>query len=406
MTSPRGTFARLMTLGLALTVVATAFITTSAEAQQPERRRTLLDLLFGERQPTYVPPQNVQRPRETNTRKKTSGSVTTINTRPQSTRAVAAPPPPPKLDNAKTVLVLGDFVASALGDGLKTAFEDSPGVVVENRANGSSGLVRDDFYDWPGQLPALVGEIKPSVVVIQIGANDRQQLVTPTGRLDFRTDPWFTAYGDRVARLASVAAETRVPIIWVGLPAFRPQNMTADALRLNTIYRSSIEKVNGEFVDIWEGFVDQEGRFIVTGSDINGQPVRLRGNDGIGFTGPGKRKLAFYVEKSVRRYLGDMTSPDLVRLDASNLPELVTLSPSENKAIVTTPPIDLFDPELDGADELLGGTVPTSSTFPTPRDQLVQNGRLPDPPAGRVDYVKRPAESTPSASPTPVIATP
>ncbi|MDM7981821.1 MAG: DUF459 domain-containing protein [Rhizobium sp.] len=406
MTSPRGTFARLMTLGLALTVVATAFITTSAEAQQPERRRTLLDLLFGERQPTYVPPQNVQRPRETNTRKKTSGSVTTINTRPQSTRAVAAPPPPPKLDNAKTVLVLGDFVASALGDGLKTAFEDSPGVVVENRANGSSGLVRDDFYDWPGQLPALVGEVKPSVVVIQIGANDRQQLVTPTGRLDFRTDPWFTAYGDRVARLASVAAETRVPIIWVGLPAFRPQNMTADALRLNTIYRSSIEKVNGEFVDIWEGFVDQEGRFIVTGSDINGQPVRLRGNDGIGFTGPGKRKLAFYVEKSVRRYLGDMTSPDLVRLDASNLPELLTLSPSENKAIVTTPPIDLFDPELDGADELLGGTVPTSSTFPTPRDQLVQNGRLPDPPAGRVDYVKRPAESTPSASPTPVIATP
>ncbi|MDZ7873626.1 DUF459 domain-containing protein [Rhizobium sp. AAP116] len=406
MTSPRGTFARLMTLGLALTVVATAFITTSAEAQQPERRRTLLDLLFGERQPTYVPPQNVQRPRETNTRKKTSGSVTTINTRPQSTRAVAAPPPPPKLDNAKTVLVLGDFVASALGDGLKTAFEDSPGVVVENRANGSSGLVRDDFYDWPGQLPALVSDLKPSVVVIQIGANDRQQLVTPTGRLDFRTDPWFTAYGDRVARLASVAAETRVPIIWVGLPAFRPQNMTADALRLNTIYRSSIEKVNGEFVDIWEGFVDQEGRFIVTGSDINGQPVRLRGNDGIGFTGPGKRKLAFYVEKSVRRYLGDMTSPDLVRLDASNLPELVTLSPSENKAIVTTPPIDLFDPELDGADELLGGTVPASSTFPTPRDQLVQNGRLPDPPAGRVDYVKRPAESTPSASPTPVIATP
>ncbi|MGE8105121.1 hypothetical protein ACQKP1_15685 [Allorhizobium sp. NPDC080224] len=101
-----------------------------------------------------------------------------------------------------------------------------------------------------------------------------------------------------------------------------------------------------------------------------------------------------------------MTSPDLVRLDASNLPELVTLSPSENKAIVTTPPIDLFDPELDGADELLGGTVPASSTFPTPRDQLVQNGRLPDPPVGRVDYVKRPAEATPSASATPVTATP
>ncbi|MFN7089686.1 MAG: DUF459 domain-containing protein, partial [Allorhizobium sp.] len=93
-------------------------------------------------------------------------------------------------------------------------------------------------------------------------------------------------------------------------------------------------------------------------------------------------------------------------LDASNLPELVTLSPSENKAIVTTPPIDLFDPELDGADELLGGTVPASSTFLTPRDQLVKNGRLPDPPVGRVDYVKRQAEVAPTASPAPTTATP
>lgn len=396
--SPRGILARLITLCLALTLVATAFIATTAEAQQPERRRTLLDLLFGQRQPAYVPPQDAQRPRDGKVRKKNSGSVTTINTRTPSTRTVATPPPPPKVENAKKVLVVGDFVASALGDGLKAAFEDSPGVVVESRANGSSGLVRDDFYDWPTQLPTLVTELKPSVIVIQIGANDRQQLATPTGRLDFRTDPWFSAYGDRVAELATVAAGTRVPVIWVGLPAFRPQNMTADALRLNTIYRSSIEKVNGEFVDVWEGFVDQEGRFIVTGSDITGQPVRLRGNDGINFTGPGKRKLAFYVEKSVRRYLGDMTSPDLVRLDGSNLPELVSLPPSESKAIVTTPPIDLFDPELDGADELLGGTLPPSSSFPTPRDQLVQNGRLPDPPVGRVDYVKRPAQPTPATA--------
>lgn len=400
MKSPRGSLARLLCLGLALMLGATALLTSAAQAQQPERRRNLLDILFGQRQPVYVPPQNVERPRAGKIRKKNSGSITTIKTRQPSTRAAAAalPPPPPKLDGAKKVLVIGDFVAGALADGLETAFEDSPGVLVESRTNGSSGLVRDDFYDWPSQLPTLVAEIKPSALIIQVGANDRQQLVTESGRLDFRTDPWFTAYGERVARLAKVAAETRVPVIWVGLPAFSPQNMTADALRLNTIYRSSIEKVNGEFVDVWEGFVDQEGRFIVTGSDINGQPVRLRGNDGIGFTGPGKRKLAFYVEKSVRRYLGDMTSPDLVRLDASNLPELVSLPPSENKAVVTTPPIDLFDPELDGADELLGGTLPPSSSFPTPRDQLVQNGRLPDPPAGRVDYVKRPAQPTPATA--------
>ncbi|MFN3612932.1 hypothetical protein, partial [Tepidimonas sp.] len=112
MKSPHRPLARFMCLGLALMLGATAFLASTAEAQQPERRRNLLDMLFGQRQPVYVPPQDVQRPREGKIRKKNSGSVTTIQTRAPSTRAAAAPPPPPKLDTAKKVLVVGDFVAS------------------------------------------------------------------------------------------------------------------------------------------------------------------------------------------------------------------------------------------------------------------------------------------------------
>lgn len=400
MTNRRVSFSRLAwltSLALAVLIAATAFLAVETQAQQqPERRRTLFDVLFGTRQPEYVPPRDVRRPiREPRPRKKTGGSITTIDTRTPTSRAVpAAPPPPAKLDNAKKVLVIGDFVAGGLGEGLKSAFEDAPGVVIETRASGSSGLVRQDYYDWTGELPGLISEIRPSVVVIQIGANDRQQLVTSSGKLDFRTDAWFAAYASRVTALAEVATKAKVPLIWVGLPAFRPQNMTADALRLNTLYRTSVEKLSGEFVDVWDGFVDQDGRFIVTGSDINGQPVRLRGNDGIGFTAPGKRKLAFYVEKSVRRLLGDMSSPDLVRLDATNLPALIDLPPVESKGIVSTPPIDLFDPALDGADELLGGAPLPATSTKTPRDMLVRNGALPDPPAGRVDYVRRPVTTT------------
>ena len=387
---------RLASLVLVVIVAGTAFFAVETQAQQLERRRTLFDVLFGTRQPEYLPPRAVQRPiREPRPRKKTGGSVTTIETRTPTSRATpAAPPPPAKLDNAKKVLVIGDFVAGGLGEGLKSAFEDAPGVVIETRINGSSGLVRDDFYDWTGTLPGLISEIRPSVVVIQIGANDRQQLVTSAAKYDFRTDEWFSAYATRVTALAQVATSAKIPLIWVGLPAFRPQNMTADALRLNTLYRTNVEKLSGEFVDVWDGFVDQDGRFIVTGSDINGQPVRLRGNDGIGFTAPGKRKLAFYVEKSVRRLLGDMSSPDLVRLDATSLPALIDLPPVEAKGIVSTPPIDLFDPELDGATELLGGAPLPATGYTTPRDMLVRNGKLPDPPAGRVDYVQRPAAST------------
>lgn len=366
-------------------------------AQEQPQRRNLLEMLFGPRQQVVEPSRPLQRQnRQPKVRKQTNNSVTSIST--GGSAAAAATPPPAKVENAKTVLVVGDFVASGLSDGLITAFEASPGVRVENRTNGSSGLVREDFYHWNQELPGIIAEIKPALLVVQIGANDRQQMVTAEGRLEFRTDAWFAAYEKRVSALAGIARSANIPLVWVGLPAFRPQTMTADAIRLNAVYRRGVEQANGEFIDVWDGFVDQEGRFIITGSDINGQQVRLRGTDGIGFTAAGKRKLAFYAEKSVRRILGDVTSPDLVRLDASNLPELQSLPPSEMSNVVSTPPISLFDPELDGASELLGGAPLPKSTILSPRDLLVSNGTLPDPPAGRIDHVRLPPSTSTSTS--------
>jgi hypothetical protein len=46
------------------------------------------------------------------------------------------------------------------------------------------------------------------------------------------------------------------------------------------------------------GLSMRNGKFIFTGSDINGQQVRLRGSDGINVTRAGKRKIAFLHEKS------------------------------------------------------------------------------------------------------------
>lgn len=390
-------------LGLACGFFALEGFVASAEAQQFERRRTLMDLFFGDRRPRMqqeAPPRQVPRAqRREDTRAKTNRSVTNIKTRQP---AVVAKPVVEKLENAKKVLVVGDFVAGGLGEGLKTAFEDAPGVVVDVQSNGSSGLVRDDYYNWSDEMRRLIAERKPDVVVLQIGANDRQQIVADGARLDFRTEPWFAAYGNRAVALGQIARETRLPLVWVGLPAFQSPTMTADALRLNTIYRSSAEKVGGEFVDVWDGFVDQDGRFIVTGSDINGQPVRLRGSDGINFTSAGKRKLGFYAEKSIRRLLGDTTATELVKLDEKSLPNLQSLSPAETRGPMTTPPIDLFDPELDGATELLGSDVAAApSAFSSPRRQLIETGTLPPAPPGRVDYVGIRASSPEKPTTTP-----
>ena len=85
--------------------------------------------------------------------------------------------------------------------------------------------------------------------------------------------------------------------------------MNSDMLAFNDIYRRVGGERGGEFVDVWDGFVDENGAFVSTGPDINGQPVRLRSNDGINFTKAGKRKLAFYARKAAEQDPGRRHRP-------------------------------------------------------------------------------------------------
>ncbi|KQV66166.1 DUF459 domain-containing protein [Rhizobium sp. Root1220] len=358
-----------------------------AEAQERYyQRRSILDFFFGRRYIDAYPPApgRYAAPPATAPRKKKASPKVMAAPRP------AAPPvveekTVEKLDNAQKILVVGDFFAGGLGVGMEAAFQNSPGIVIETHSNVASGLVRDDYYDWPSQLTKFMDEAKPAMVVVMLGANDRQQMVTDSGKEKFRTDGWYAEYQRRVVDFGKQVTSRKIPLLWVGLPAFDSPAMTADAVQMNQLYRKQLESIGGEFVDIWDGFVNENGEFIVTGSDVNGQQVRLRTSDGINLTDAGRRKLAFYVEKPARRILGTQASPDLVRLD-SNAPAMDLSS----NPIGRTEPISLSDPNLDGGGELLGGRALPASMAKSPRDLLVQDGEMAPPPAGRIDDYRLP----------------
>ncbi len=44
------------------------------------------------------------------------------------------------------------------------------------QSNGSSGFVRDDFFNWPEQIATMVETEKPAAIVVMLGSNDRQQM--------------------------------------------------------------------------------------------------------------------------------------------------------------------------------------------------------------------------------------
>ncbi len=379
-------------LGTAVLVFSTSVLPpVSAEAQEQRyyQRRSLMDFFLGRRYIDEAPqaPGQYTQPRAAPQRKKKAPPKAAVST-PRAAPVIAPEEKVvEKLDNAQKILVVGDFLAGGLGVGMDAAFQDSPGILIETHSNVASGLVRDDYYDWPTQLTKFMDETKPAMVVVMLGANDRQQMVTDVGKEKFRTDGWYTEYQRRVLAFGKAVTARKIPLLWVGLPAFDSPSMMADAAQMNQVYRKQVESIGGEFVDIWDGFVSESGDFIVTGSDINGQQVRLRTSDGINMTDAGRRKVAFYVEKPARRILGTQASPDLVRLDNSSAPAIgLSSNPADH-----TDPIALSDPNLDGGTALLGGAAIPVSATKSPRDKLVQDGEMAKPPAGRVDDYSRPA---------------
>ncbi|WP_158815970.1 SGNH family hydrolase [Methylocapsa sp. S129] len=213
--------------------------------------------------------------------------------------------------------VLGDSLAVYAADGLSQAFADRPEIAVVGRAHESSGLVRDDFYDWlkVGHDLAAAKD-KLDFVVIILGINDVQALKDGAGALDPLSDKWRELYGQRIERLVAPFKLAHVPVIWVGLPPMRSELFNAQVIKLNELYKERAEKTGAQYIDIWDAFADESGAYNAYGPDINGQNAKLRATDGIHFTKAGARKLAQFLETDIRRAV-DAARP---QSDIANLP--------------------------------------------------------------------------------------
>src|SRR5207248_4889832 len=130
---------------------------------------------------------------------------------------------------------------------------------------------------------------------------------SPNGVYQFREERWVELYTKKIEEMIAILKSKGVPVLWVGLPAVRGAKATADMLFLDSLYRDSAAKAGITYVDVWDGFVDEAGRFLQQGPDFEGQIRRLRSYDGVYFTKPGARKLAHYAEREITRLLARAT---------------------------------------------------------------------------------------------------
>lgn len=125
------------------------------------------------------------------------------------------------------------------------------------------------------------------------------------GVIEFRSERWEQVYSRRIDDTIAALKSKGVPVFWVGMPAIRGTKSTADMVYLNDLYRGRAEKAGAIYIDVWDGFVDENGKFTTFGPDFEGQNRRLRTADGVFFTKYGARKLAHYVEREIRRYMAN-----------------------------------------------------------------------------------------------------
>jgi hypothetical protein len=211
---------------------------------------------------------------------------------------------------------IGDSLAVLAAEGLTQAYADKPDIAVASRARESSGLVRDDYYDWIKAAHDLAaGKDRIDFVVVLIGINDLQALRDSAASYDPLSDKWRELYGQRIEKLVEVFQSVHIPVAWVGLPPMRGERFNAQAVKLNELYKERAEKAGAKYIDIWDAFADQNGQYDAFGPDVTGQTVKLRGIDGIHFTKAGSRKLAQFLGAEIKRaYEKSKPSSDIATL--------------------------------------------------------------------------------------------
>ena len=206
---------------------------------------------------------------------------------------------------------------------------------------------------------------------------------SPNGIAEFRSDRWAELYSRKIDEMIAVLKSKGVPVLWVGLPAVRGTKSTSDMLFLDSLYRAAADKAGITYVDIWDGFVDEAGRYVQQGPDFEGQIRRLRSYDGVYFTKAGARKLAHYVEREITRVLAARSGPIAIPTEPGT-PD-TDVKPGQPAPRPLAGPIVPLVASSVGTDQLLGGPGSRSAAIDALAARTLVKGEPLSAPAGRAD---------------------
>lgn len=199
------------------------------------------------------------------------------------------------------LVVVGDSLGDGIWIGLKRILRNDSQFSILKRSRVSTGFARPDFYDWNEALPRVLSESRPDMVVVIMGTNDQQPMRVGDSRARVLSDEWRAIYVERANKFAAVLAERGVPTYWVGLPIMRAPDFARGVERLNGIFRDIASRYGHTYIDTWQDFADDKGKYSTYGPDLDGRTRKLRAGDGVHFTMRGYERFAKPVADLIMR---------------------------------------------------------------------------------------------------------
>jgi hypothetical protein len=209
------------------------------------------------------------------------------------------------------ILIIGDSLGNNLGYGMLGQLRNKPGLTTILKAKTSTGLSNAWFYNWHTNLAAFLTTYKPNLVVVLLGANDRQNFVVNGKIQTFGNLDWQKTYQSNVTKLASAATKAGAYVLWVGLPIMKPYNYAKGETLIDQLIANAVPKTPGaQYIGLRHLTSDAEGKYRQS-AIINGKYQVFRGGDGIHFSSIGQEVIATYTINKINRLFHVKLTPNI-----------------------------------------------------------------------------------------------
>jgi hypothetical protein len=202
------------------------------------------------------------------------------------------------------VVEIGDSLGVDLGEAMQNTWSPTA-VRLTVAARGDTGLANSGYYDWPRELVGLLASFHPELVVVLLGANDLQSMVTGSRILPDGTASWDAQYTARVKSIVAGSIRSGARVLWIGEPAMETAFINAGMTRIDGIARKVVDGYPGEATYLSSNSVlAPDGSFTFDVEVPTGQEVQVRTPDGVHLMAAGADLLAAAAAKAVEKAWG------------------------------------------------------------------------------------------------------